>query len=247
MCIHIEKGIKMNIQRSLKFIVGMALSLMINSHAVMVSGMIELKTISKNASDTSFSFVLADSCVKKATVNCTTAGKDFTLNSTGIITSDSARLEQYGNIMLDSGNQNVYGLDSVAKGMADKQLQLDSLVYALQLTGNADSLESGVIWADVSPGSPIEVVTNSGNYGLLVPVGTYVGNGYTKWAFYWAYQDDGTANFFDTKVTGIRTLSKKVPPFVNQLLNQFGIDGLGRVRRNNSMHIQPLFSVPTKK
>jgi len=230
----------------LKAGVAMALCLVIQTHAAMVSGIIELKTLSKNASDTSFSFIIADSCALKKTVNCSTAGLDFSSNAIGINSNDSGRLEEFWNITLDSRNQDVYGTDSIATGMADLQIQLDSLVNALQLTGNGDSLMSQVIWNDVTPGIPIEVITTAGNYGLLVPVGTYVGNGYTKWAFYWAYQDDGSANFFDSKIAGIRPTSKKVPQFVNQLLNQVGVDGLGRVRRNKLMHYSSLFNVPTK-
>lgn len=198
------------------------------------------------ASDSVFDFGQSALCKVQSEQTCSPSVSDFTIDSVGMHSPSANRLEEWGSIGLDSSNINVYSQDSIASGLADLQWRLDSSFADMQTVGDTDAVESDVPWDRAQPGEILEAITVDAHYALLVPIGTYQGDGYSKYAFYWTYQDDGSSNLFDPASSSIRKVSRKgiVGAIVSK---QKGVDGLGRVRFGGSKAKDPslfLYSSP---
>lgn len=211
--------------------------------AKMVSGIVELRSPGSAASDTAFDFSQAALCKSQSEAICSPKVLDFFIDSVGLHSPSSPRLEDWGPIGLDSGNINIYAQDSMGSGQVDLQRQLDSTISDLQASGDTDAVEAEVPWDQVQPGEIFEAITIDGHYAILVPIGDYQGDGYSKHAFYWTYQDNGSSDFFDNSTAIHSTTTYKKPIFP---ANSFRVDGLGRVSSHIADRVsKKVFLVPS--
>lgn len=216
-----------------------------NASAKMVSGIVEMRTPGLVVSDTIFDFSEAIKCQGDSSHICNPVISDFMMDSVGIQSLSANRLEEWGPVGPDSGAYNVYSADSIAADLPAVQAQMDSILADMQVMGDTDAVVNMVPWDRVQPGDLIEIITVDGHYAALVPVGNYQGDGYTKYAFYWAYQDDGSDNFYNVVNTSVMRSLHRSFSMSTPITGQFGIDGLGRIRTQKvNAPNQKLYSIP---